>query len=253
MNTEQLLAEMAELSKNDDNAEKIIQIKEKIIQKNVGLVISIAKKFVNSGEPLEDLVQSGYIGLLNAAHNFDLNKGAMFSTYATFLIQGEIRHYIRDKNSTIRIPQWLQKLSNEIKLAEENFYKEHGKFPSIYELSEELNIEEDGIREALKARSSLNYISIDAQRRRDDPRPMAIDVSKIRSKHREEFPIEYKVKIASAIEKLTELQQKVIQDLFYSGKSQARVGKEIGVSQRQVSRIKQDVLKTIKKDLQNGL
>lgn len=248
MDTEKILAKLAELTAKKGSSAEILKLKEEIVQNNVGLVISIAKKFVHSGEPLEDLTQAGYIGLLNAAHNFDLNRGAKFSTYATFLIQGEMRHYIRDKHTTIRIPQWLQKLSNEVKVAEEDFYKEHGRFPTLGELSEELNIEEEGIQEALKARESLHYISIDAQRREGDPRPVEIDISKIRSKREEDFPLEYRVKIASAIEQLSELQQKVVQDLFYAGKSQAQIGKEVGVSQRQISRIKDTVLEAIKKD-----
>lgn len=252
METEQMVAKLIELTEQGAPASQIMKLKEEIVEKNVGLVISIAKKFLHSGELLEDLVQAGYIGLLNAVQNFDLNRGTKFSTYTTFLIQGEIRHYIRDKHTTVRMPQWLQKLSNQIKTAEERFYKESGRLPSIHELSEELNIAEDGIREALKARDSLNYISIDAGRRADDPRPRDIDVSKIRSKHPEDFPMEYRVKIASAIEKLSDIQQKVIQDLFYAGKSQAEIGKEVGVSQRQISRIKKNVLDLIKKELETG-
>ncbi len=249
METEQLLKQLNELTERGAPVEETMPLKELIVKNNMGLVISIAKKFIHSGEPLEDLVQAGYIGLLNAAHNYDLNRGAKFSTYATFLIQGEIRHYIRDKHTTVRVPQWLQKLNNDIKQAEERFFKEYGRLPGISDLANDLNIEEDGIREALKARSSVNYISIDAERREGDPRPREIDVTKIRSKHDEDFPIEYRIKIASAIEKLSDLQQKVIHDIFYSGKPQAQIGAEVGVSQRQISRIKQDVLETIKQDL----
>jgi len=249
METEQILKQLNELTERGAPVEETMPLKERVVQNNMGLVISIAKKFIHSGEPLEDLVQAGYIGLLNAAHNYDLNRGAKFSTYATFLIQGEIRHYIRDKHTTVRVPQWLQKLNNDIKQAEERLYKDQGRLPTISELATDLNIEEDGIREAFKARSSVNYISIDAERREDDPRPREIDVTKIRSKHDEEFPIEFRIKIASAIEKLSDLQQKVVHDIFYSGKAQAQIGEEVGVSQRQISRIKQDVLEAIKQDL----
>jgi len=250
VDTEQLLERLTALTQGNAPQEQIMKLKEDIVEKNVGLVISTAKKFLHSGEPLDDLIQAGYIGLLNAVYNFDLSRGARFSTYATLLIQGEIRHYIRDRHTTIRIPQWLQKLNGDIQAAEERFYKEYGHLPTISELSEALNIEEEGIREALKARDAVTYISIDEQRRKEDPQPGEIDVSKIRSKHREDFPLEYRIKIASAIEKLSELQQKVVQDLFYTGKSQAQIGAEIGVSQRQISRIKKGVLDSLKRELQ---
>ncbi len=246
MDSEQLLAQLARLHAQAAPQDQILKLKEELVEANVGLVTSIAKRFVHSGEPLEDLVQAGYIGLLNAVHNFDLNRGTKFSTYATYLIQGEIRHHIRDKNTTIRLPQWLQKLSQQVKRAEERFYQEHGRLPTIAQLSDALNIEEDGIREALKAREALHYVSIDAERREEDPRPLAFDPSKIRSKHPDEFPIEYRIKIASAIETLTDLQQRVINDLFYAGKSQAQVGQEVGYSQRHISRIKQEVLDAIR-------
>lgn len=250
MDTEALLSELKRLTREGAAQEEILRVKEALIEQHMGLVRSIAQRFVHSGEPLEDLIQAGYIGLLNAVHNFDLNRGTKFSTYATYLIQGEIRHHIRDKHATVRLPQWLQKLSGQVKRAEEAFYQEHGRLPSIRELAEALNIEEEGIREALKARAALNYISIDAERRQEDPRPVHIDVEKIRSKHPDDFPIEHKIKIASAIEKLSELQQKVINDLFYAGKSQAQIGKEVGYSQRHISRIKHQVLEAIRRELE---
>jgi len=246
MDSERLLEELARLNEENDSQDRILALKEELVEANVGLVTAIAKKFVHSGEPLEDLIQAGYIGLLNAVHNFDLNRGTKFSTYATYLIQGEIRHHIRDKNTTIRLPQWLQKLSHQVKTAEEAFYQQHGRLPTIAQLSDALNIEEEGVREALKAREALHYVSIDAERREDDPRPASFDQSKIRSKHPDDFPIEYRVKIASAIESLTALQQRVINDLFYAGKSQTQIGEEVGYSQRHISRIKQDVLDAIK-------
>jgi len=246
MDSERLLEELARLNAERAPQDQVLKLKEELVEVNVGLVTAIAKKFVHSGEPLQDLIQAGYIGLLNAVHNFDLNRGTKFSTYATYLIQGEVRHHIRDKNTTIRLPQWLQKLSHQVKVAQEAFYQEHGRLPTIAQLSDALNIEEEGVREALKAREALHYVSIDAERREDDPRPASFDQSKIRSKHPDDFPIEYRIKIASAIESLTELQQQVINDLFYAGKSQAQVGEEVGYSQRHISRIKQEVLDAIR-------
>ncbi len=74
------------------------------------LVKSIAYKFINSGEPLEDLEQVGYIGLINAINLYNQNRGIKFITYATWLISGEIRHYIRDKHQIIKIPGWMLNL-----------------------------------------------------------------------------------------------------------------------------------------------
>ena len=246
--TEALLEELARrlAAGRGKDDEEVLALKEEIIRRNTGLVVKIAQEFVHSGEPLEDLIQAGYLGLLNAVHNFDLRRGHKFSTYATHLIKGEIRHYIRDKHNTIRIPQWVQELGHQVALAEERLFKQYGRFPTISELAEELNITEEGIKEVLKARDALNYISIDEERRADDPRP-TIDIERIRSKREEPFPIEQRIRILMAIERLSELQRRIIQGLFYHEKSQAEVGQEVGLSQRQVSRLKQAILEELKR------
>jgi len=244
--TEGLLEELARrLRAGGDGDEETIALKEEIIRRNTGLVVKVAQEFVHSGEPLEDLIQAGYLGLLNAVHNFDLRRGHKFSTYATHLIKGEIRHYIRDRHGPVKIPQWIQELSRRVALAEEHLFKQHGRFPTISELAEELNMTEEGIKEVLKAREAMSYISIDWERRADDPRP-TIEVERIRSLHEEPFPWEERVRIVAAIERLTALQQRVIHGLFYSRKSQSEVGKEVGLTQRQVSRLKMEILQELK-------
>ncbi|MFQ5795903.1 MAG: sigma-70 family RNA polymerase sigma factor [Candidatus Bipolaricaulia bacterium] len=227
------------------------EVETLIIEQNIGLVKSLAKRFLNSGEPYEDLVQAGYIGLLNAIHNFDPDRGFKFSTYATHLIQGEIRHHIRKTQHFIRIPRWLRRLNEQVKRTEEELFQQNGELPTLSELAEALNIEEEGIIEVLKARESMYYIPLDEKRRELDGRPR-IDIHKIRSKTYETFklPIEDRIKIAIIIEKLSEIQQKVIQGLFYEGKTQQEVGDEIGYTQRHISRLKDQALQEIKKELE---
>lgn len=244
---QELLRSLARLDKESSKAKKI---KEKLIERNIGLVKSIAQEYLHSGELLDDLVQAGYIGLLNAVHNYDLSKGIKFSTYATHLIKGEIRHYIRDKHGEIRVPAWIQELNYRVRKAEGEFFHREGRFPSLSELADALNMEEESIKEVLKARKSMQYISIDRDKREQDPRP-PIDYSKIRSKkEKENISLEIKVKIAEAIEKLSQVQQEIIRGLFYEEKTQTDVGKEMGYSQRHISRLKNDALREIKDRLE---
>ncbi len=259
---EELLEEIEQLESekeedgNDSSIEeledRVGDLKDQLIEQNIGLVKSIAGDFTHSGLEFEDLRQAGYIGLLNAVENYDQNEGAKFSTYASHLIKGEIRHQIRDEQPSVHIPQWVKRLNKKVKDAEERIFQETGEFPTIEELSEELNIEEDGIREVLKARDSMTYVSIDRERRESDPRPEYIDYEKIKSKHDEELPLEFKVRIADAIEKLTDVQQQVVQGLFYEERTQEEVGDNIGTSQRQVSRIKSRVLDQLEDELDEG-
>lgn len=237
-------------SKVDDLKDEISELKDRLVEKNIPLVKSIAGEFTHSGLEFEDLRQAGYIGLLNAVENYDLNEGAKFSTYATHLIKGEIRHQVRDNQPSVHIPQWVKRLNKKVNKAQQKIYQKTGEFPTIKELSEKLNIEEEGIKEVLKARDSMTYISIDKERRESDPRPEYIDYEKIKSKHEEDLPLEFKVRIADAIEKLTEVQQQVVKGLFYEDQTQEEVGEEIGTSQRQVSRMKYRLLDELKEHLE---
>ncbi|MFW6104444.1 MAG: sigma-70 family RNA polymerase sigma factor [Candidatus Bipolaricaulota bacterium] len=259
---EEILEELRDLQEDKELAEgesdveelkyQITELKDRLVKKNIPLVKSIAGDFIHSGLDFEDLRQAGYIGLLNAVENYDLNQGAKFSTYATHLIKGEIRHQVRDDQPSVHIPQWVKRLNKKVKKAQEKIYQRTGEFPTVKELSEELNIEEEGIKEVLKARDSMTYVSIDKERRESDPRPEYIDYEKIRSKHKEDLPLEFKVRIADAIEKLTEVQQQVIKGLFYEERTQEEVGEEIGSSQRQVSRMKYRLLDELKDHLEEG-
>lgn len=255
---EVILEEIQELEEKKGRAEadeqkelknRIDELKDQLIEQNIPLVKSIAGDFTHSGLEFEDLRQAGYIGLLNAVENFDLNRGTKFSTYATHLIKGEIRHQVRDNQPSVHIPQWIKRLNKKVKKAQEKIYQKTGEYPSIKEISEELNIEEAGVKEVLKARDSMTYVSIDRERRESDPRPEYIDYEKIKSKHEEDLPLEFKIRIADAIEKLTEVQQQVVKGIFYEDQTQEEIGEEIGTSQRQVSRIKYRVLDELESQL----
>ena len=236
----------AELSRED-----VTSLKEEIVRRNVGLVKSLALRFVHSGEPLDDLIQAGYIGLLNAVTNFDLAKETRFSTYATYLILGEIRHHIRDRHSTIRIPQWVQTMNRRMKQAEEAIFQEEGRPPTLAELAERLDLTEEQAAALMRGRSSMTYVSIDQERRATDPNPAPPSIEYLMPAS-DGFSDEAKVRILVAIERLTDIQQQVIRGLFYQGKSQSEVGAELGISQRQVSRMKDRILEEMKTTLAGG-
>jgi RNA polymerase sigma-B factor len=130
------------------------------------LVKSIAYKFINSGEPLEDLEQVGYVGLINSFNLYNHERGVKFETYATWLISGEIRHYIRDKHQVIKIPGWMLKLNKKIDEFIISYRKKNNKFPSLSEISEKFNLTEEGIKEILKAREAVQIVSLDQEHRK---------------------------------------------------------------------------------------
>jgi len=227
------------------------RLQEEIVQRNVGLVKSIAIRFHSSGELLDDLIQAGYIGLLNAVANFDLARNTKFSTYASYLIQGEIRHYIRDKHATVRIPQWVQTMNRRVKEAEEAFFQQYGHPPSLSELASKLQLTREQLTALLRGRDTMTYVSIDQDRRSSDPSPSAPTAERLMTGS-DELPFDIRMRVLVAIERLTEIQQQIVEGLFYEKKSQSEVGQELGLSQRQISRLKERILRQMRDDLDRG-
>jgi len=249
LTSEELIRRLRKTDKSDQLSSVAVALQEEIVRHNVGLVKSIAVRFVHSGEPLDDLIQAGYIGLLNAAANFDLAKGTRFSTYATHLIQGEIRHHIRDKHTTIRVPQWVQTMNRRIKEAEETLFQEEGRPPTLGELARRLDLTTEQVAALLRGRESMMYVSIDQERRASDPNPGVPTLERLMPRCNG-IPHDIGMRILVAIERLTEIQQQVIEGLFYQGKSQSEVGDELGISQRQVSRMKDRILSEMREDFE---
>ena len=211
-------------------------IRERVVVACTSLVRRIASEFVFSGVPSDDLVQVGYIGLLNAIAAFDPTRGAKFATYASYLVRGEIRHYLRDQRDTIRKPRWLQKLNTQIEQTVSKYVSETGRFPGLNELSHELNIEEDGLLEVLRTREVVRSISLESDEESGDLR-----IDRDRIKHRShisfQLPIEDRVMLVEAMESLNSVQRKVLYYLFYTDMTQMEAAKRIGISQKHVSRV----------------
>jgi RNA polymerase sigma-B factor len=248
LSNERLIELLRHLADEGCDSAYVSHLREEIIQRNIGLVKAIAIQFLNSGELLDDLVQAGYIGLLNAVTNFDLARNILFSTYATYLVRGEIRHYIRDKHSTIRVPQWAQSMGKKLKEVEEAFFQENGRPPLIGEIAERMELGEKQVIDLLRGRNAMAYVSIDQERRGQDPRPPAPSLDSIYPRD-ESVSSELNVRITIAIEQLVAIQQQVIRGLFYQAKSQSELGEELGLSQRQVSRLKEKALLQMKERL----
>ncbi|GAB4113495.1 MAG: sigma-70 family RNA polymerase sigma factor [Candidatus Caldatribacteriota bacterium] len=235
-----------------DIISKTPKITHEQITKYKPLVKSIALKFTRSGEPLEDLEQVGYIGLINAYNLYNPDKKVKFETYASWLISGEILHYLRDKQSSIKIPPWMLKLNKEINEYILFFQQEKKKTPSLAKIAERFNITEEGVQEILKVRDIRKLISLDQESNNE----IEININypkidRIRSRTYQTFklPIEDIITLHIAIQKLKNIQRKVIYYLFEMDLTETRIAQKLGLSQRQVSRIKKSALKDLKNEL----
>jgi len=215
------------------------------------LVKNIAYKFKNSGEPLEDLEQLGYIGLINAINLYNQQRKVKFETYASWFISGEIRHYIRDKHQPIRIPHWITELNRRIDGYIVKYKEENKQTPSLKKIAEEFNLTVEGAKEVLKARDVVHVVSIDQNNRNYDYKEHP-SLEKIKNDHYKSFklPIEDLIALELALNKLKNLQRKVVNYVFIKDLTQAKTAKRLAISQRQVSRIKNEALKTLKEELE---
>lgn len=191
-----------------------VAVREEILKRATHLVDGVIEEsFSQSGFSNGELFRPGYLGLLNAVYNVDFARGKAFADYAKNLIKGEIRLHIRERIKKRRFPRWLKDLNRQIEAAEARLLRETGRLPSLVELSEAVNITEEGIAELFRAREALNYVSLNVEQRQTDPLP-TIDLSKICSKNPDPFPIQYRIRLASALEKLADLQQYLLRNLF---------------------------------------
>lgn len=213
-------------------------IRDKIVQNTISLVKRIAYGLARrSTDPVDDLIQVGSIGLVKAIEQFDPNAGAKFHTYATHLITGEIRHYLRDKTSMIRAPRELQELSFRISRLVQNLIHELGREPTDAEVAEVLQLDPDKISEAFEVDRRRTLISLDQTLTFDGTSEQLLIDTLEDNSHQLKFSSEEdNIMLGSAIKQLKENLRQVVDMTFYQDLSQTEVAKRLGISQMQVSR-----------------
>ncbi len=211
---------------------KDLRLRDDIVAQHTYLVQAVAKKFVGMGEPYEDLVQEGTMGLLNAVDMYDPERGIKFSTYATHLVTGHIRHYLRDRGRMIRQPAWVQELGGKIAKTTEALRHELKREPSVEEIAARLNLAPEGVQEIISARDRARVASLDAPASEDEYAGPALDVEKIRSARHAtlQLPIEDKILLQEATERLKELERKVVRYFFYHDLNQTEIARRMGIS-----------------------
>jgi RNA polymerase sigma-B factor len=211
-------------------------ILNRIVASNQGLLHAVLKSFSYFPDPYEDLLQVANLGLIKAVQRYDKSHGAGFSSYATAIVDGEVRHYLRD-NVLMRQPRWFRKTEKKIEEVSIEFTRKHKRSPTLGELSEAVNISEEGILEVMRVYTSVGLHSVDdpISRERLQSGP---DASVVCSRHYESFslPIEDRIALEGALDALSAFQKKIVYLLFYKDLTQAEVAEEMGMTQRKVSR-----------------
>lgn len=217
--------------------------RQKLIEGNLRLVLSVIQKFISRGENPDDLFQVGCVGLLKAIANFDPTKEVRFSTYGVPMICGEIRRYLRD-NSAIRVSRSIRDTAYRVLQYKEAMTGELGREPSPQELAERLKLPVGSITEAMDAVCAPLSLYDPVYSDRGDPLTVMDQVRD--TKNTDEQWLE-RIALHDAVEELNERERHILTLRFADGKTQVEVAEQIGISQAQVSRLEKNALNTIRK------
>lgn len=221
-----------------DDAVNRERIKNQIVQAYLPLVKKISHGLARrSTDPVEDLIQVGSLGLLKAIDQFNLDGGAHFKTYATYLITGEIRHYIRDKATMIKAPRELQELSLRINKLIETLSDQLGRHPTDLEIAEALQVPVKRVFEASEANRRKSLVSLDQVITGGSEGEQFLVDKLVDSKYQDYLLVqEDRIMLNEAIESLSKNLKDVIKLTYYNDLSQSEIAQQLGISQMQVSR-----------------
>ncbi len=220
------------------------EARDQLIVSHLNLVRFLASKFKNRGEPLDDLVQVGTIGLIKAIDRFDPERGLEFTTYATPTILGEIKRHFRDKGWSIRVPRRLQELSAKVNQATDELTVELQRSPSVEEIAAKLGVGAEEILEAMESSGAYTSVSLEAGgSSEDDEAPALID--RLGSVDEDLDASDDRMVIDDAIRDFSPREQEIVRMRFIDGLTQVEIAKRLGVSQVQVSRLLRRTLRKI--------
>lgn len=217
------------------------EARDKLINGNLRLVLSVIQKFTGRGEDIDDLFQIGVIGLIKAINNFDLSKEVRFSTYCVPMISGELRRYLRDY-SQVKVSRSLRDLAYRAMQARERLTAENQREPAIEEIAQEVGAKRADVVIALESIS--DPISLYEPVYSDSGDTLYV-MDQIGDKNDMESCLN-EISIRDAIKSLGERERNILYLRFIRGKTQTEVAKEVGISQAQVSRIEKNAINHIK-------
>ncbi len=231
--------------KETNNAE----YRDELIKRHIYIAEILSKKYANRGIEYEDIYQVACIGLIYAVDRFDITKGYEFSSFATPTIIGEIKKYFRDKGWAIRVPRRIQELSKKINNSKITLSQKLQRNPTVDELAEYLSCTSEEILEAMEASKVYTPQSLDVafDSNGDDKE---INLSDLIGEDDKYFTkIENNDFLMKTIEKLNDVEKKILNDRYFTKKTQFDIAQELGISQMTVSRMEKKIIEKFKKEL----
>ena len=220
------------------------EVRDQLIVSHLNLVRFLASKFKNRGEPLDDLIQVGTIGLIKAIDRFDPSRGLEFTTYATPTILGEIKRHFRDKGWSVRVPRRLQELSAKVNQANDELTNELSRSPSVEEIAKRVGASVDDVLEAMESSSAYSSVPLEGGGSSDDDdAPSVIDHYATEDENL--AASDDRIVLEDASRDFSPREKDVIRMRFFEGMTQVEIAERLGISQVQVSRLLRRTLRRV--------
>ena len=223
--------------------------RDALVHLHLPLVEYCARRFRNRGEPFEDLVQVGTIGLIKAIDRFDDGRGVEFTTYATPTILGEIKRHFRDKGWAIRVPRRLQELRLAISSHTGDLTQQLGRSPTPRELATAIGCSVDDVMEGLESANAYATVSLDAPDDSEDSAATMLDALGIDDENLGH--VELRESIRPMLDRLDQRSQQILVLRFFRNMTQTQIAAEVGISQMHVSRLLARSLEELRAALQS--
>lgn len=219
--------------------------RQKLIEGNLRLVLSVIQRFDKRGECPDDLFQVGCIGLIKAISNFDSTKNVRFSTYGVPMIAGEVRRYLRD-NSAIRVSRSIRDVAYRVLQCKERMTATLGREPSLEEIARALELPPEEVSQALDAVSTP--VSLFDPVYSDGGDPLTVMDQVMDNRNTELSWMEH-ITLRNAFQALNSREKQILSLRFYDGKTQIEVANVLGISQAQVSRLEKGAIGAMRKNV----
>ncbi len=224
------------------------EIRDELVRMYLNLVEYLARRFKSRGEPLDDLIQVGTIGLIKAIDRFDIERAVEFTTYATPTIVGELKRYFRDKGWAIRVPRRLQELNLQVNQIVNGLTQELRRTPTINEIADKLGVTSEEVIEAMETSEAYNFISLDGDLSTESGENFSL-LEYIGENDKQLVGLEDRASLAAALKDLTPQEQKILYLRFFRGLTQTEIASELDISQMHVSRLLRRTLQVLRQKM----
>lgn len=223
------------------------EARKQIVEENVGLIWCVVRRFLGRGVESEDLFQIGSIGLLKAIDKFDFSYEVKFSTYAVPMISGEIQRFLRD-DGLIKVSRSLREISYKAYSVREQLQETLGREPTLEEVADRLQIEKEELVMALEASGEVESIYKPVYQKDGNEVPL---LERLEEKEGYEEKILNKMLLSQLLEELKKEERQLIYLRYFANKTQVEIGRELGISQVQVSRMEKKILKQMRDNMRD--